>query len=130
LVENSPSDTIDAAGSLRFLILSPRFPKVRLSELVVHADFLEVISAIGIEDLFTKKIQPQSHAIEVLGHLIKVAAAKNPALLIEYPKSAERRAASGEQETGSRECPRMAGDGSSAQDDRRIRKVSCEKIAK
>ena len=81
---------------MRFLILSPRFPKVRLSELVVHADFLEVISAIGIEDLFTNgnKIQPQSHAIEVLGHLIKVAAAKNPALLIEYPKSAERRAAS------------------------------------
>ncbi len=65
-----------------------------LSELVVHADFLEVISAIGIEDLFTKKIQPQSHTIEEHGHLIKVAATKNPALLIEYPKSAERRAAS------------------------------------
>ncbi len=67
-----------------------------LSELAVHADFLEVISAIGIEDLFTNgnKIQPQSHTIEVLGHLIKVATAKNPALLIDYPKTAERRAAS------------------------------------
>ena len=66
------------------------------SQLVVHADFLEVISAIGIEDLFTNgnKIQPQSHTNEVLGHLSEVAAAKKPALLIEYPKSAERQAAS------------------------------------
>ena len=66
------------------------------SQLVVHADFLEVISAIGIEDLFINgnKVQPKSHTNEVLGHLSKVAAAKKPALLIEYPKSAERQALS------------------------------------
>jgi cysteinyl-tRNA synthetase len=63
------------------------------SQLVLHADFLDVISAIGIENLFTNgnKIQPQSHTNEVLGHLSKVAEAKKPALLIEYPKAAERR---------------------------------------
>ncbi len=62
------------------------------SQLVVHADFLEVISAIGIEDLFTNgnKVQPKSHTNDVLGHLSQVAAAKKPALLIEYPKSPER----------------------------------------
>jgi cysteinyl-tRNA synthetase len=64
------------------------------SQLVAHPDFLDVISAIGIEDLFTNgnKVQPKSHTNEVLGHLSKVAAAKKPALLIEYPKSAERQA--------------------------------------
>ena len=64
------------------------------SQHVVHADFLEIISAIGIEDLFTNgnNVQPKSHTNEVLGHLSKVAAAKKPALLIEYPKSAERQA--------------------------------------
>lgn len=64
------------------------------SQLVMHTDFLEVISAIGIEDLFTNgnKVQPKSHSNIVLGHLSKVAAAKKPTLLIEYPKSAERQA--------------------------------------
>ena len=64
------------------------------SQLVAHPDFLEVISAIGIEALFTdgNKVQPKSHTNEVLGHLSKIAAAKKPALLIEYPKSAERQA--------------------------------------
>ena len=64
------------------------------SQLVAHPDFLAVISAIGIEDLFTNgnKVQTKSHTNEVLGHLRKVAAAKKPALLIEYPKSAERQA--------------------------------------
>lgn len=66
------------------------------SQLVVHADFVEVISGICIEDLFTEgnKIQPKSHTNEVLGHLKKLAAAKKPALLIEYPKSADRQALS------------------------------------
>ena len=66
------------------------------SQLVVHADFLEVISAIGIEDLFTNgnKVQSKSHTNEVLGHLRKLAAGKKPALLIEYPKAAERQALS------------------------------------
>ena len=66
------------------------------SQLIAHADFLEVISAIGIEDLFTdgNKLQPKSHTDEVLGHLKKIAAARKPVLLIEYPKSAERQALS------------------------------------
>jgi cysteinyl-tRNA synthetase, unknown class len=64
------------------------------SQLVAHADFLATISAIGIEDLFTNgnKLQPKSHTSEVLGHLKKLAAAKKPALVIEYPKTAERQA--------------------------------------
>jgi cysteinyl-tRNA synthetase, unknown class len=66
------------------------------SQLVAHADFLEVISAIGIEDLFTNgnKLQPKSHTKEVLGHLNKITAAKKPILLIEYPKTEERQALS------------------------------------
>jgi uncharacterized protein (TIGR01370 family) len=66
------------------------------SQLVAHADFLEVISGIGIEDLFTNgnKVQPKAHTNEVLGHLKKLAAAKKPALLIEYSKTPERQALS------------------------------------
>ena len=62
------------------------------SQLVAHADFLETISAIGIEDLFTNgnKLQPKSHTGEVLGHLGKIAKVGKPVLLIEYPKSPER----------------------------------------
>ncbi len=62
------------------------------SQLGAQADFVEIISAIGIEDLFTngKKLQPASHTNEVLGHLQKLAAAQKPILLIEYPKTPER----------------------------------------
>jgi cysteinyl-tRNA synthetase len=64
------------------------------SQLVAYADFLEGISALGIEDLFTNgsRLQPKSHTGEVLGHMSKLAAAKKPVLLIEYPKTAERQA--------------------------------------
>ena len=63
------------------------------SQLLAHADFLEAISGIGIEDLFTdgNKRQPKSHSTEVLGHLKAMAKAGKPALLIEYPKSDELR---------------------------------------
>ncbi len=66
------------------------------SQLLAHADFLKAISAIGIEDIFTNgnKLQPKSHTNEVLGHLKKMAEAKKPALLIEYPTNAERQALS------------------------------------
>jgi cysteinyl-tRNA synthetase len=68
------------------------------SQLVAHKDFLEVISAQGIEDLFTngKKLQPASHTDEILGHLKILASAKKPVLLIEYPKTPERQALSKE----------------------------------
>ena len=61
------------------------------SQLLAHTDFLEVVSAMGIEDLFSngKKAQPGSHTGEVLGHLRKMAAIGKPVLLIEYPKTAE-----------------------------------------
>jgi cysteinyl-tRNA synthetase, unknown class len=62
------------------------------SQLLAHADFGGIISAIGIEDLFTdgNKLQPKSHTKEVLGHLRKLAELRKPVLLIEYPKKAER----------------------------------------
>jgi cysteinyl-tRNA synthetase len=66
------------------------------SQLIGHKDFVEVISAQGIEDLFTngKKLQPASHTDEILGHLKTLASAKKPVLLIEYPKTPERQALS------------------------------------
>ena len=62
------------------------------SHLLAHPDFLESISALGIEDLFTNgnKLQPRSHTNEVPGHLKKMDAAQNPVLVIAYPKGAER----------------------------------------
>lgn len=66
------------------------------SQLLANADFLSVISAIGIEDLFTNgnKLQPTSHTREVLSHLKKMVEAQKPVLLIEYSKSAKRQALS------------------------------------
>ena len=59
------------------------------SQLVVDKNFVQVINAQGIEDLFTngKKLQPASHTDEILGHLKILASAKRPVLLIEYPKT-------------------------------------------
>ena len=66
------------------------------SQLVVHKDFIEVINAQGIEDLFTngKKLQPASHTDEILGNLKLLASAKKPVLLIEYPKTRQGQALS------------------------------------
>jgi len=66
------------------------------SQLVAHKDFVKVISAQGIEDLFTNgnKLQPTSHTDEILGHLKTLASAKKPGLLIEYPKTPELQAIS------------------------------------
>jgi len=66
------------------------------SQLAAHKDFVEVISAQGIEDLFTigKKLQPASHTDEILGHLKALAAARKPILLIEYPKNPDLQALS------------------------------------
>lgn len=64
------------------------------SQLAAHPDFLEAISGIGIEDLFTNgnAIQPASHSSAVLDDLKTLAAAGKPVLLIEYPKAPERQA--------------------------------------
>jgi cysteinyl-tRNA synthetase len=66
------------------------------SQLAAHKDFVEVISAQGIEDLFTNgnKLQHTSHTDEILSHLKTLASAKKPVLLIEYPKTPERQALS------------------------------------
>jgi len=50
------------------------------SQITAHKDFVEVISAQGIEDLFSngKKLQPASHTDEILGHLKILASAKTP----------------------------------------------------
>jgi cysteinyl-tRNA synthetase len=66
------------------------------SQLLAHADFLSVISAIGIEDLFTNgdKLQPASHTREVLSHLKRMVGSQKPVLLIEYPKSPKHQARS------------------------------------
>lgn len=66
------------------------------SQLAAHKAFVEVISAQGIEDLFTngKKLQLASHTDEILSHLKTLASAKKPVLLIEYPKTPERQALS------------------------------------
>ena len=65
------------------------------SQLLVQADFLETLSAIGIEDLFTigDKLQPAANTREVLGYLRKMADAKKPVLLIEYARQPGRREA-------------------------------------
>lgn len=66
------------------------------SQLLAHADFREIISAIGIEDLFTDgdKLQSKSHVKEVLGYLKAMVEMQKPVLLIEYPKNPERQALS------------------------------------
>jgi cysteinyl-tRNA synthetase len=66
------------------------------SQLLANADFLAMISAIGIEDLFTNgnKLQSKSHTREVLNDLQKISAALKPVLLIEYCQSQERQALS------------------------------------
>ena len=66
------------------------------SQLVLEKDFVEVISAQGIENLFTngKELQPTSHTDEILGHLKLLAWAKKPVLLIEYPKTRQGQALS------------------------------------
>jgi cysteinyl-tRNA synthetase, unknown class len=61
------------------------------SQLLQHADFLEIISAIGIEDLFTEgdKFQPKSHTAQVIDNIKLMPAAQKPVLVIEYPTAAK-----------------------------------------
>lgn len=62
------------------------------SQLLAHDDFRGVISAIGIEDLFTEddNIQSRDHTENVLTNLRVLKAAEKPILLIEYPRSKQR----------------------------------------
>lgn len=65
------------------------------SQLLAQRDFLDIVSAIGIEDLFTHgdRLQPDSHSKYIMSYLEKIAAAGKPVLVIEYAKSAKRQAA-------------------------------------
>lgn len=63
------------------------------SQLLVHEDFLQCISAIGIEDLFSinNRLQKSWHTLEVLDNLQYIQAGDKPVLLIEYAKRAKRK---------------------------------------
>ncbi len=63
------------------------------AQLLAQPDYLGLIDAIGIEDLFTdgNKIQPKSSVNYNLGFLKNMDAKKKPVLLIEYPTNNDRK---------------------------------------
>ena len=66
------------------------------SQLLEHGDFLETVSGIGVEDLFSTGDgrQSASHTRDVLSNLKQLLAAGKPALVIEYPKKPGKQSAS------------------------------------
>lgn len=66
------------------------------SQLLAFPEYLQAISAIGIEDLFTNgnKLQKREETDYVLRYLAKAAGARKPVLVIEYGRSAKARKAS------------------------------------
>lgn len=64
------------------------------SQLLAFTDYRSAISGIGVEDLFTDgdKVQTKSHTAEVLDNLKLLVPENKPSLIIEYPKSAGRKA--------------------------------------
>ncbi|MES2594010.1 MAG: MJ1477/TM1410 family putative glycoside hydrolase [Verrucomicrobiota bacterium] len=61
------------------------------SQLLEHADYRDLISAIGVEDLFVagKKIRAEKQSRYVVRFLQKLQAAGKAVLVIDYPKSPE-----------------------------------------
>ncbi len=61
------------------------------SQLLEHADYRAIISAIGVEDLFVtgKKLRTAKQSSYVIGFLDQLKAEGKPALVIDYPKSRE-----------------------------------------
>ncbi|NBV21959.1 MAG: hypothetical protein EBS05_08570 [Proteobacteria bacterium] len=59
------------------------------AQLLVHPDFVTVVSGLGLEDTFTEgdKLQPHAHSDYVLGFLKPLRMAGKPVLAIEYPHS-------------------------------------------
>ena len=59
------------------------------SQLLAHPDFVEAISGIGIEDLFSEgnRSQPEEHSSFILDHLKKLNESGKAVLIIEYPTS-------------------------------------------
>lgn len=61
------------------------------SQLLAHPDYRELISAIGVEDLFVadKKLRSEKQSRYVMGFLDQLKPHAKPVLVIDYPKSAE-----------------------------------------
>lgn len=59
------------------------------SQLLEHADYRALVSAIGVEDLFVagKKLRTEKQSSYVVGFLDKLKADGKPVLVIDYPKS-------------------------------------------
>lgn len=59
------------------------------AQLLEHADYRRIISAIGVEDLFVagKKLRTEKQSSYVSGFLEKLKADGKPVLVIDYPKS-------------------------------------------
>lgn len=59
------------------------------SQLLAHADYRELISAIGVEDLFVadKKLRTEKQSRFVLSFLEQLKSIGKPVLVIDYPKS-------------------------------------------
>lgn len=64
------------------------------AQLLAHGDYLGIIDAIGIEDLFTdgNKLQPKDSVNDNLGFLKNMTDKRKPVLLIEYPTKDDRKA--------------------------------------
>jgi cysteinyl-tRNA synthetase len=61
------------------------------SQLLSHADYRDLISAIGVEDLFVagKKLRSEKQSRHVLSFLEQLKPTGKPVLVIDYPKSAD-----------------------------------------
>lgn len=59
------------------------------SQLLAHADYRALISAIGVEDLFVagKKLRSEQQSRYVLSFLAKLKSSGKPVLVIDYPQS-------------------------------------------
>ncbi len=62
------------------------------SQLLAQSDYLQIISGVGIEDLFTDgdKLQPKAETAFILENLKPIKTASKPVLQIEYAKSNAR----------------------------------------
>lgn len=62
------------------------------AQLLAHADFVDAISGIGIEDLFTdgNAAQPRDHTDYVIDFLKRLHPSGKPVLVIEYPRNTSR----------------------------------------
>ncbi|MFC5454981.1 MJ1477/TM1410 family putative glycoside hydrolase [Prosthecobacter fluviatilis] len=67
-----------------FLVIPQNAP-----QLLAHADYREIISAIGVEDLFVadRKLRTEKQSRYVVGFLKQLQPSGKPVLVIDYPKS-------------------------------------------